>query len=330
MFGFGKRKQKKVIIFIHGLKNKPPQRLLHKWYRKSIVEGYKRRGKIPKHFKLDIAYWADILYSQPLDPLIKDKEHSLYISGPYVHAAIESNKNRAIPEKTYYPHFEKVIDSIFLSKNKIINVKSIFSWIAGKSFKDLHTYYREDLVTDGAIKESAKKIIRKRLINLLQKHKDKEILLIGHSMGSIIAYDVLTFDTPNIPIHTFVTIGSPLGLPMIKREIFEELEIEFNSDSKLPTPSNIIMNWYNLADLDDNVAINHEINGDYKPNSEGICPIDKVVMNDFAYDGEVNPHKSFGYLRSREVTKIIDAFLSQKEQGIFTIFIDKLKGLFNL
>ena len=41
-------------------------------------------------------------------------------------------------------------------------------------------------------------------------------------MGSIVAYDVMTQYAPDVSIDTFVTIGSPLGLPIIKSKIVAE------------------------------------------------------------------------------------------------------------
>ena len=43
-------------------------------------------------------------------------------------------------------------------------------------------------------------------------------MLIAHSMGSIIGFDVLTFLATDIKINTFITIGSPLGLPVIIKQ----------------------------------------------------------------------------------------------------------------
>jgi hypothetical protein len=45
-------------------------------------------------------------------------------------------------------------------------------------------------------------------------------VIIAHSLGSIVAYEALC-DHPAWPVHTFVTIGSPLG---IRNLIFEKLQ----------------------------------------------------------------------------------------------------------
>ena len=46
------------------------------------------------------------------------------------------------------------------------------------------------------------------------------MLVITHSMGSIITYDVLVHSENNIKIDSLVTMGSPLGIPFM----FEKLK----------------------------------------------------------------------------------------------------------
>lgn len=146
-------------------------------------------------------------------------------------------------------------------------------------------------------------------------------------MGSIVAFDVLSFLASEISIHTKVTIGSPLGLPMIKREIFKEYEQEFTTETRLPTPQNIRHHWINIADLDDNVAINYNLKDDYAPNNSGVAPIDHIVINDYQFNGNKNPHKSFGYLRSKPLVEALNGFLQEKEPNLLERFKYYCKNL---
>jgi len=82
-------------------------------------------------------------------------------------------------------------------------------------------------------------------------------------MGSIVAYDVLTQASPYICIHTLITIGSPLGLPIIIKKIQMEQDKNNNKDI-VPTPENIRYKWYNFSDLNDPVAVVYKISDDYK------------------------------------------------------------------
>ena len=329
MFLFKRKNNNKVVIFIHGLENKPPKKLLRKWYLKAIEEGFTKQEFKLERFGFEVVYWADLLYTRPLDPLVADKEHMLYIDEPYHSSgASQANQESTTLKRKLFDRFETFIDRLFLSKNGLINVEYIFDWVVSRAFKDLHVYYRKNVRVDKKSEESAKKIIRERLKNVLARYKGEEILLIAHSMGSIVAYDVLTFMVPEINIHSLVTLGSPLGLPMIKREIFKEFEWDYTSQTQLPTPENILKAWYNLADLDDSVAINYNLQDDYAANSSGVTPKDILVKNDYEYNGRKNPHKSFGYLRTSETVSILHEFLNEKGPTFFEKLSSHWKGLF--
>jgi len=168
-------------------------------------------------------------------------------------------------------------------------------------------------------------IIRQRLVKKIRRNQKKKIMLISHSMGSIIAYDVLLHTLPDIPIDTFITIGSPLGLPMIKREIFKELKLDFDPGVKLPTPENIVKHWYNFSDINDAISADHYLQDDYEPNSKGVGPRDIEVINTYKINGVANVHKSFGYLRAPEMIAAIYEFVTEQESGLIDGLIDKCK-----
>ncbi len=319
-----KKQTDKIVIFIHGLENKPPKKLLKKWYLKSIEEGFEKHQYELSKFDFEVVYWADLLYTQPLDPNVRDEDHPLFLDEPY-YESIETQMMEEASKfkRRVFDRIEKFTDGLFLSKNNWINVEYIFDLVVSRAFKDLHAYYRKNVTTEEKSEETAKKLIRKRLKEKLEEHKHKKIFLIAHSMGSIVAYDVLSNVSSKITVESFITIGSPLGLSMIKREIFKENFQEFASDTKLPTPENIKKAWHNFADLADSVAINYTLGDDYSPNSFGIAPVDRVVVNDYHFQGNKNPHKSFGYLRTKELVHELWEFLSDNEHNLE----EKVKGI---
>ena len=74
----------KIIIGIHGLCNKPPKYLLEEWWHESIREGI--NSHLQKDYtipKVKIAYWADLMYDNALDPKITNKKDALFLSEPY-------------------------------------------------------------------------------------------------------------------------------------------------------------------------------------------------------------------------------------------------------
>ncbi len=135
-------------------------------------------------------------------------------------------------------------------------------------------------------------------------------MLIAHSLGSIIAYDVLTLDASNVPIDTFVTIGSPLGLPIIKNRIVAEVKQNPSQKTILKTPENIRSHWYNLADLRDKISINDTLQDEFKENAIHIGPVDKIVTNDYAFDDQKKPTSRTAICARRKWPRLSTALLA--------------------
>ena len=256
-----------------------------------------------------MVYWSDVIYEKPEDPTIKDSKHPRYIDEPYVPMQSFQRPSKGSLGKKLFDKFETIIDGIFLSKNSFINFNYFADLVIRRKYKDLDIYYKEDLLTDEVEHESlAREIIRQRLKSILLKNKGNKIMLIAHSMGSIIAYDVLFSLQEEVEIDTFVTIGSPLGLPMVISKFFDEHSIAYTSKTRRKTPDNI-KKWYNFADIDDGIAANDDLSDEFLPNKHGVLPIDKNIYNDYKNWATENAHKSFGYLRTPEMAKVVYEFL---------------------
>jgi len=300
-----------IVIGIHGMGNKPPPKTLTRWWKASVREGLKRIKKSKLGFNFKLVYWAHNLYPAPLKPRIKDKEHPLYIDDPYCPAppdAVEEKPGEL--RQILADYVSAQLDNIFLNEDLTINYQSIVDFIIHHFFRDLETYYNNDCVIPSKADCHAKAMICSELAKVLKKHRTEKIMLIAHSMGSIIAYDVLTMDASDVPIDTLVTIGSPLGLPIIKSRIVAERRQDPSQKGILKTPENIRSHWHNLADLRDKIAINYTLQDDFKENTKHIGPVDKMVTNDYTFEDQKNPHKSYGYLRTPEMAEIISGFIN--------------------
>ncbi len=299
----------KILIGIHGMGNKPPPKTLRTWWKAPIREGLKRIGRANVPFDFELVYWAHFLYPTPLKPRIKDRDHPLYIEDPYMHAAKDAvvEKPSRLRRKIL-DYLEVQLEKIFLNPDLSINYESLTDFIVHHYFSDLEKYYRNYCVRRVYKDCRAKVAICTAAAEVLKKHRSKKILLIAHSMGSIVAYDVLTRYAADVSVDTLVTIGSPLGLPIIKSKI----AAEHRSDS-LKTPQNVVRKWYNLSDLRDKIALNYRLRDDYQKNAANVRPTDKIVFNDYEYMGIGNPHKSYGYLRTREMARIVAAFLADTD-----------------
>jgi hypothetical protein len=306
--------------------NKPPRRTLESWWENALLEGLNGSWKIKGKLNFELVYWAPYIHPVNLDPSITDPENPLYVEDPYIPAdpSLEEEKPRELRVRIVR-YLEKQLDKIFLNEDYSINFSSITDFIIHHFFSDLEVYYKAQCQENTDSKTSSRDAICSCLAATLKKHRKKRIMLIAHSMGSIIAYDVLTRRVPDISIDTLVTIGSPLGLPIIKSKIFAEQGDAEGQGQSLRTPENVRSHWYNLSDFNDKIALNYKLNDDFGENSRNVRVIDKTVINNYAIKGKKNPHKVYGYLRTSEMAEIVHSFI--KSQGPSAV--QWLKSIFN-
>ena len=131
----------KIIIGIHGLKNKPKGSLLEKWWEKAIREGLGQIGHPFNTFKFELVYWAHILYPEPLNHKTKNEKDPLFLEFPYVrskhHIKTEPEKLR----KKVLDYIDNGLDKLFLHEDMSINFASISDLIIRRYFRDLNIYY---------------------------------------------------------------------------------------------------------------------------------------------------------------------------------------------
>ena len=319
----------KIIIGIHGLGNKPPKYLLEKWWQLAINEGLK---KIKSHFAqydFELVYWADSLHPNPLNPYEDEEDSNLYLSERYEPATkTKKVKSNGFKEK-FINFFRKQRDKIIFNETLHVKFPSLTDLIIKHFFKDLNIYLTQKCVEENKSDCLAKDIIRDNLADILRKHKEKEILLIAHSMGTIVAYEVLIAVEDEVNIDSLITIGSPLGVPFIFEKLKNDKSVVPGEESKLKTPENILTEWKNLADLNDKIARSADMSKLFKMSSHNIAPVMEVVENDYESEGIENPHKSFGYLRTPELAQIIDDFLCRGKNKLLVWFIKKFNKLKN-
>jgi pimeloyl-ACP methyl ester carboxylesterase len=132
-----------------------------------------------------------------------------------------------------------------------------------------------------------------REINAIVEAKltDEPTVVIGHSLGSVVAYRVLVAQGAKVKLPRYVTVGSPLGI----RTISSRLGV-----LKYPPAD---LNWYNAYDDGDIVALN--------PLKDPWFRTDPAITN---YNGvrntTDNQHGIVGYLNDATVARCIDEALT--------------------
>ncbi len=152
--------------------------------------------------------------------------------------------------------FSRIKDSIpdivsgILGKVKREKINSSLTRFTGDAFVYFNS--RGDKQFPGKIINAVINDLEKAFI---KKSDSDKLIVIAHSFGGEIIYDILTYYRPDIEIDYLVTVGSQVGL-------FEEMKLFKNSDIGIKHKSNVakvtkpvnIKKWINVFDHNDVVS----------------------------------------------------------------------------
>ena len=166
--------------------------------------------------------------------------------------------------------------------------------------RDLHRYLRNR----NDIAEHTRQMLKMRLRAAIEAQRP--ILLIGHSMGSVIAWDSLWQMTQNerdrVDVDLLLTMGSPLGQRYIQRRLLGHDAV---GDDRFPQG---IRRWINLAAIGDLTAVDPILADDYAEMvRRGLVASieDQRLHNWFRLEGVLNPHAEYGYLANDVTARIV-------------------------
>lgn len=159
------------------------------------------------------------------------------------------------------------------------------------TLRDVHRYVRDD----NGIAEATRRLLAIPLTAAWQS--GRPVLLIAHSMGSMIAYDTLwklshtVDDKPQIDM--LMTMGSPLGQKYVRQRL---LGAKLSGDDRYPTN---IGQWLNFAAVGELTALDRNLRSSFAPMlADDLVESleDYIVHNYFRLDGKLNVHAEYGYL----------------------------------
>jgi hypothetical protein len=170
------------------------------------------------------------------------------------------------------------------------------------SIRDTELYFKNHGDIACRIRDIQKQALRK------SASKDDKVLLIGHSMGSIIAYDSLweLHHLENIEhcVDCLLTIGSPLGMNYVQRRLLGLRE------KQAPNYPGNIRTWVNISSRGDLVALDRSLANDFREmveqhHIENITDQRSGIFNHYRDETGLNVHKSYGYLINPVVAQTI-------------------------
>ena len=163
--------------------------------------------------------------------------------------------------------------------------------------------------------QQVRKRIRQRLIEQIPT-TGQPFVLVSHSQGTIVAFEVLSELSTRPEVELFATMGSPLGI----REVQDLLE---ESGFPLQFPEGV-RSWHNFADRLDPVALDAGLKSDFEPRGR---INDHMVVNDRTKDLlRFNPHSSVGYLANNTVRSVVHDAFGFDAAGRFVVARDVAEG----
>jgi hypothetical protein len=168
---------------------------------------------------------------------------------------------------------------------KAIRSTARVSWFApyGMGFAERFVKRALAQVTRYLNEPSIRRAARQLVLGLIGP--DTKVVL-GHSLGSVVAYEVIRQLDQSLPL--FLTLGSPLGLETI---IYQRLE---------PQPPGFppqVKRWINVADRDDFIAAEPDLTAMFS----GGIPAGATFQGGYTVDNGAEPHRAGFYLTKSEV-----------------------------
>jgi hypothetical protein len=279
------------LVLIHGRdqKGKNPEALKHQWLNALQIGLDKSGVQLPAKIKIFFPYFGDALddlVRQLKTPLVEDvvaRGSSQDTSEAAFRGELinELAKNKGVKDVDILSNYAGVKERGVLNWEWVQAIlKTLDKTPVGQSALDAFTRDVYVYLTVKAVRKQIDKIVDDSIPN-------EPCVLVGHSLGSVVAYNVLMNTKHPIQMSKFITVGSPLGLKAIKNHL--------DSPLKMPTP---ISSWFNAFDERDVVALQplNSANFDIQPPIENKADVNNHTSN---------RHGIAGYLDDAVVAKTI-------------------------
>jgi hypothetical protein len=275
------------IVFIHGLSNKPEADYLYKLW--------KRKLAFNDGLDLDtngvtssMVYWADVLYPSPdtdlaayeavktAEEVLKDGTASTGVD-QYVLSDEEKKVMEPLRERL---QLNDVSIQVELTEKEMSDISlervPVPGWLRDKIMekfvRDAYLYfYNKEFSPRLGKTYKLRDELRKRFLVAVAAvpEQNRPLIVVSHSMGTIIAYDCMKHEPGCAKIDGLMTTGSPLGIDEV-----QDFFPNWDSNNGYPFEK-LTRRWVNIFDRLDVVAdADPELANDYQ--KSGIPYIDDI------------------------------------------------------
>jgi hypothetical protein len=293
------------IIFVPGLKPKPPPEIHRRELMRVLLAGLERRRPLaarrlaedPERFVL--VSWTRLFYGT---------ERDIAPDLPGI--------ERLLAQRSPTPEDRAELESVGPKLLRVLHIvgdslPALGRWMARPALR-LTMLEARRYQTD---RDGIATVVRSLLRTPLEAAwaAGERVLLIGHSFGSVIAYDTLweLSRETELPgrVDLFVTLGSPLATRFIRRSLCGA-----QSEGPWRYPGNI-KRWANFAARADVTALYPRLRPFFLDMlAFGLVEsIDDYVELDNYFRGDIglNAHESYGYLLQRALAELVGDWIER-------------------
>ena len=286
------------IIYVPGKNAKPPAEVHHGLLLRCLVEGIARHDRATadaisadeEHFEL-IA-WNYFYYRkhQDITPELQWIDELLRRE-----KASESDRREALTWN------RRLVRSLYQIADSF---PVIIPWLPEtlrRNAEETRRYFHNEGGVAWDVREFLKRELREQL------KSGKRVLVIGHSLGSVIAYDTfwsLSLQEQLRAKVDFLTLGSPLGLKYVQERL---LGARASPDRRYPA---LIRNWMNVSATGDLISLDRTFADDFSEMLESgyVRSINDHCCDLYTWyrnDEGLNVHRSYGYLVHPVVARLV-------------------------
>ncbi len=286
-----------AVVFVHGLARKPaPEKLRDLWL-EGLARGNPRpevfaapneglalatKG-VPSQFN----YYADVFYGTDYETDVAsyyERDTPADVVAAERLGVVEADLRTAAPETPRERAFVRRLEAKLAANLDALPAEAmaapggppaadleIASWLPGPvkqaiikkaAMEAFYFLFDKEYERADGQRFKVRAELRRRLLKDLAdtSAKAEKVVVVAHSMGTMVAYDVLR-NCPECPlVDTLITVGSPLGI----REVQDELVAEGASDVDFPAAK--LSRWINVYDpLDPVCGADPRLANDYQP-----------------------------------------------------------------
>ena len=326
------------IILIHGRSTKPSKKEHAKLLERALLQGLKRvdpekaekiaDGTVP----VDYVYYGDVNNSilaekskkvreelTATDPDSESSPNAPCLPSDGYADAIDSLERFSEFDKRAYKTVVKENDSQTWRDNLAKLASTVGALATATLLNEKVIKFATADLAAYLMQRTIGSRVRERLHTPLKNAllKGEEVCLISHSMGTMVSYDVLWKfsrmseykDVQNAqnPVSLFLTLGSPLGEAGVKANLYDANERNHSGGTD-KFPKGIIKSWQNIAAYDDFISHDPSLKDDFRAmlKFNFVEELeDHRIYNCWAFEGEANPHKFYGYLANPKTAGFI-------------------------